>query len=59
MKKQWKTGQTCRVGRFWGTVTFLMSDDQVIVTLDDHRQVMVSLDSLADPVVDASGHLSR
>ena len=55
MTLTWKPGQTCRVGRLWGTVTVLMSGELAIVTLDDLRQVVVPLSELVNPVVDLTG----
>ena len=41
-----KPGQTVKVGEQWGTVSYLIGSQMVVVTLDDMSQVRVGLENV-------------
>ena len=54
-QNQWKQGQSCRVGRKWGWISYLLPSGRAIVTLDDGSQETVPVGDLVDPVIGAGG----
>ena len=48
---QWRQGQTCKVGKKWGWVSYLLPNSNAIVTLDDGGQVTVPVGDLVDPTI--------
>ena len=49
--RQWRQGQTCKVGKKWGWVSYLLPKGDAIVTLDDGGQETVPVDDLVDPTI--------
>ena len=49
--RPWKQGQTCKVGRQWGWISYLLPGSKAIVTLDDGGQETVPVGDLVDPTI--------
>ena len=49
--RPWKPGQTCKVGRRWGWVSYLLPTGEAIVTLEDGGQETVPVGDLVDPTI--------
>ena len=49
--RQWRQGQTCKVGQKWGWVSYLLPKGDAIVTLDDGGQETVPVGDLVDPTI--------
>ena len=47
----WKQGKTCKVGRRWGWVSYLLPTGEAIVTLEDGGQETVPVGDLEDPTI--------
>ena len=48
---EWKQGKTCKVGRRWGWVSYLLPTGDAIVTLEDGGQETVPVGDLVDPTI--------
>ena len=51
----WKQGQSCKVGKRWGWVFYLLPKGEAIVSFDDGSQETVKVGDLVDPVVGVYG----
>lgn len=54
-QSEWRQGQTCKVGKRWGWVSYLLPKGEAIVTFDDGGQETVTVGVLVDPVIAARG----